>query len=116
VAVLTLYRRIFSPRKWSPFDIVIVSLIVIMSIFYGVECLLKIFSCTPRAKILDKSVPGTCLDEAKLLDSSGLFNTITDYIILVLPVHAVYKLQLDRKKKILVIMVFTFGLWYCVFI
>jgi hypothetical protein len=47
-----------------------------------------------------------------LLNASGLFNTITDYIILLLPMHAAWKLQLNRTKKLLVIAVFTFGLWY----
>ncbi|KAL1969446.1 hypothetical protein VTN77DRAFT_8884 [Rasamsonia byssochlamydoides] len=115
LAVLWLYRRIFSPRRWSPFDITIVTLIVLMILFYGITCMVKIFECTPQAKILDKNVPGHCIDESKLLDASGLFNTITDYIILFLPVHAVWKLQLTKAKKFLVVLVFTFGLCAPVF-
>lgn len=47
-----------------------------------------------------------------LVNASGLFNTITDYLILLLPVHAVRKLQMNGTRKILVVLVFTFGLWY----
>lgn len=53
----------------------------------------------------------TATSVSALLNASGLFNTITDYIILLLPMHAAYKLQMNRTKKLLVVAVFTFGLW-----
>ncbi|KAF1957632.1 hypothetical protein CC80DRAFT_534833 [Byssothecium circinans] len=46
----------------------------------------------------------------KILKTSGAFNTISDYVILLLPIHAVYTLQMKKKKKLPVILVFTFGL------
>ncbi|KAF2839588.1 hypothetical protein M501DRAFT_932361 [Patellaria atrata CBS 101060] len=110
LAVLWLYRRVFSPRRWSPFDISIVFLIVILIGFYGSTTFVKIFQCKPRAKIFNKNIPGECLDLSKVLNTSGSFNTITDFLILFLPVHAVWKLQMSKQKKILVVLVFTFGL------
>ncbi|OKL57532.1 hypothetical protein UA08_07094 [Talaromyces atroroseus] len=115
VSVLCLYRRVFSPVKWSVFDNIIIGLITVMICFYLSTDFAKIFECTPRARIWDKSVPGTCIDESVLLDTSGFFNTITDFIILVLPVHSVIKLQLSQVRKLLVIAVFTFGLCAPVF-
>lgn len=70
----------------------------------------------PRSRIWDNSVHGTCINESALLNTSGFFNTITDYIILVLPIHSVLRLQLSRTKKMLVVLVFTFGLWYVSFL
>lgn len=70
--------------------------------------------CTPRSKIWDSSTHGTCINESALLNTSGFFNTITDYIILILPISSVLRLQLSRTKKILVVLVFTFGLWYAI--
>ncbi|KAH8702470.1 hypothetical protein BGW36DRAFT_117415 [Talaromyces proteolyticus] len=110
LSVLWLYRRVFSPMKWSPLDIIIVSLIVIMVGFYVSTTLVKILECIPRAKIFDKNIPGTCVNVSALLNASGLFNTITDYIILLLPIHSALRLKLNRTKKLLVIAVFTFGL------
>ncbi|EED12972.1 conserved hypothetical protein [Talaromyces stipitatus ATCC 10500] len=110
LSVLFLYRRVFSPVRWSAFDCTIVALIAIMTSFYISTCIVKIMQCTPRAKIWDSSVHGTCINEPALLNTSGFFNTITDYTILILPVHAVLRLQLSRMKKILVVLVFTFGL------
>lgn len=110
LSVLTLYRRVFSPVRWSPFDCIIVALIVVMACFYISTCIVKIMQCTPRAKIWDHSTQGTCINESALLNTSGFFNTITDYIILILPIHSVLRLQLSRTKKVLVVLVFTFGL------
>jgi hypothetical protein len=43
---------------------------------------------------------------------SGIFNTISDWIILLLPIHAVSRLQMDKVKKVLVVLAFTSGMWY----
>lgn len=110
ITVLWLYRRVFSPHRWSPFDITIVALISIILLFYTVTSFVKIFECWPRNKIWDKSLPGKCVQMKWILNISGGFNTLTDWIILLLPVHAVSKLQMDRLKKVLVFFAFTFGM------
>lgn len=107
-----LYRRVFSTHRGSVFDIAVISLIVILSLFYGITTFFKIFECNPRAKMFNSSIPGHCFDIGKILKSSGAFNTASDFVILLLPLHAVQKLQMKKKKKLLVILVFTFGLWY----
>jgi hypothetical protein len=112
LAVLWLYRRVFAPKRWTPLYIAITFLAVILIGFYGATTLVKIFECDPRAKISDASIPGHCVDLSMVLKTSGSFNFITDYLILFLPVHAVWKLQMSRRKKSLVVFVFTFGLWY----
>ncbi|KAL1971992.1 hypothetical protein VTN31DRAFT_7211 [Thermomyces dupontii] len=110
LAILWLYRRVFSPVRWSLFDSLCVFLIVICIGFYSITSFVKIFECTPRAKIVNPKIPGHCVDISRLLNTSGLFNTITDFLILLLPVHAVWNLHLTRLKKFLVVLVFTFGL------
>jgi hypothetical protein len=111
LAILALYRRMFSPRRFSPFDITIVALIVLIILFYGSTSFVKIFECTPRAKIFNKAVPGSCVDTSALLNTSGGFNTFTDFLILFLPVRAVWDMNMTKQKKIIVVLVFTFGLW-----
>jgi hypothetical protein len=115
LAILWLYRRVFSPKHWSPFDIAITFLVVILIGFYGSTTFVKIFECNPRAKIADSSIPGHCVDLSTVLKTSGSFNFITDFLILFLPVHAVWKLQMSRRRKALVVFVFTFGLCAPVF-
>ncbi|KAI0482107.1 hypothetical protein GGR56DRAFT_170518 [Xylariaceae sp. FL0804] len=115
LAILILYRRIFSPRRFSPFDTLLVSLITILLMFYLGTNLAKIFECTPRAKIFDPELPGTCIDIPQLLNVSGIFNTVTDFVILLLPIKAVWGMQMTLKKKMTVVLVFTCGLCAPVF-
>ncbi|KAK7729249.1 hypothetical protein SLS53_009314 [Cytospora paraplurivora] len=109
-SVLVFYRRVFSPIRWSWFDITIVALIILMVGFYGSITIAKILECQPRDKIWNNSLPGKCIQIALILNISGGFNTVTDYIILLLPVHAVWRLQMNKTKRILVVLAFTFGL------
>ncbi|OTA92039.1 hypothetical protein M434DRAFT_44677, partial [Hypoxylon sp. CO27-5] len=115
LAVLCYYRRVFSPVRRSPFDIAIVFFIAVLVLFYISTTIVKISECVPRAKIFDPSIPGTCINTSMLLNASGLFNTITDAIILLLPVKAVWKMKMTLKKKLTVVLVFTFGLCAPVF-
>jgi hypothetical protein len=111
LAVLWLYRRVFSPARKSMFDLAIIALIVVTICFYGSTSFVKIFECWPREKIWNKAVPGKCIQMKWILNVSGGFNTVTDFIIMLLPVHAVWKLQIDKVRKGLVILAFTFGAW-----
>jgi hypothetical protein len=110
ISILCLYRRIFSPIRWNRFDVAILSLIVITTTFYVITCFFKIFECSPREKIWNKSIPGHCFRLNTILSYSGGFNALTDFLILMLPIHAVSKLQMDRRKKIRVVLAFTLGL------
>lgn len=111
-ALLMFYRRVFSPVRRSPFDITLITLMVIMMGFYISNALLKIFECSPRSKIWNNTIHRKCVDLVMVLNVSGGFNSVSDFIILLLPVHAVSKLQMSASKRILVVLGFTFGLWY----
>ncbi|XXH02572.1 Glutathione S-transferase 2 [Hypoxylon texense] len=110
LAVLWLYRRVFSPIRRSVLDIAIITLIGLIVGFYGITTFVKIFQCFPLEKAWNGTVPGKCLGVNWILNISGGFNMVTDYLILLLPIQAVRNLQMDRSKKVLVVMAFTFGL------
>ena len=109
VSILLLYRRIFSPQKKSRFDQGIRLFIVILSLFYVSNTFLKVFQCTPRSRIWDKRVPGTCLNLGNVLTASGAFNTLTDILLLAIPVKVSWNLNTSAKRKIGVVILFTFG-------
>lgn len=112
LSILCLYRRVFSPIRWSWFDISIVALIVLLVGFYTSTTIAKIFECQPREKIWNPSLPGKCVEIKWILNISGGFNTVTDYLILLLPVHAVRSLKMPKTTRVLVVLAFTFGLAY----
>ncbi|KAI0530399.1 hypothetical protein GGR58DRAFT_235425 [Xylaria digitata] len=77
--------------------------------FHTATFLVKIFECNPRSKIFNSKVPGTCINISLLFTIIGAFNAVTDVIILLLPIKAVWGMKLQLRKKAVVVLVFTFG-------
>ncbi|KAL8801758.1 MAG: hypothetical protein Q9182_004230 [Xanthomendoza sp. 2 TL-2023] len=109
VAILLLYRRVFLPHRGGGFDWVLRSFIAVLTGFYVATTFVKIWECSPRERIWNNSVRGRCVDIPKLLNTSGLFNSITDLVILLLPIKFVWNLQTSIRQKIGIVAVFTVG-------
>ena len=110
ITVLLLYRRVFRPQRWSPFDVATRCFLVVLVLFYTSTMFVKIWECLPRAKIWDKGLEGSCVNVATILDVSGFFNTVSDLLILLIPIRAVHALQMKRRRKAGVVAIFTVGL------
>lgn len=82
---------------------------IIVCLFYTATSAAKIFECTPRSRIWDSSIEGTCINVPSLLNISGLFNIITDMLILLVPVKSVWKLNMDRGRKVACVLLFSVG-------
>ncbi|PQE22322.1 integral membrane protein [Rutstroemia sp. NJR-2017a WRK4] len=110
LTILCIYRRVFVPHRWSKFDIILrVFEAILITFYFAISCV-KIWECNPRARIWNKALPGTCIDVSKLLNTSGLFNFITDVLILLVPVKSVWNLKMAKKRKLQVVLIFTFGM------
>ena len=105
-----LYLRVFSPQRWTPFDTSIRVFILLVVLLPTSISIAKILQCLPRERIWNSSVPGTCVNLAALLDSSGVFNIVSDLVILLVPVKGLWGLKMDRKRKIGIYAVFTVGI------
>ena len=117
IAILLLYRRVFVPQRGSRLDVLIKLYMVISALFYFSITVVKIWECNPRARIWAKADnPGSCVNLPILLDTSGAFNTLSDLLILLVPVKAVWNLHMSRVKKIGVCLVFTVGVVYVYFL
>ena len=84
---------------------------VILTAFYAATMLVKIWQCNPRERIWDKEVSGRCINVSSLFNMSGIFNTVTDLLILLIPVKLVWNLRMKRKTKLGIAAVFTVGFW-----
>lgn len=109
LAILYIYRRVFVPRRWGIFDWTLRIFMAILVLFYVATFLVKIWECNPRERIWDRSIPGKCVNVASLLNTSGLFNTLTDIIILLIPIKSVWNLNMTTKRKMGVVAAFTVG-------
>lgn len=114
MSILVQYLKIFAPRKSvNPFVFVGAWLVIACSsIFYIVDMFFTIFACSPREKIWNKFfIGGHCpINYNAIIIATAIFNIISDIAILVLPVSALWKLQMARKKKIGITLLFATGL------
>ena len=81
-------------------------------VFYFTDFIFEITACTPREKIWNRLITtGHCRNTHAMYMASGIFNVLSDFAILILPIVPIWKLQLPFKKKILMIAIFSTGLW-----
>ncbi|RYP06664.1 hypothetical protein DL765_009398 [Monosporascus sp. GIB2] len=70
------------------------------------------FSCTPREKIWDKTIPGGhCIDNKVTYLAASVVNVISDFIILALPQKIIWNLKMPTRSKIGASAVFAVGLF-----
>lgn len=110
MTILLLYRRVFLPLRWGLFDTVLRVFMVVCSIYYLSAIPVKTWQCIPRAKIWNKSLEGKCIYIPGMLNANGLFNTLSDLLILLVPIKALWNLQMKNSKKIGIALLFTVGL------
>lgn len=107
-SVLSLYATIFPQRKFH-------YCVWAMAAFIGAWALsgafTALFQCTPFSHAYDpaSSPDGFCINFGLQNLVSGIVNVITDFIIVGMVVPLVWKLQISRQKKWLVVVTFIIG-------
>lgn len=117
LSILLQYLRIFVPNRKGNMSGFVAIQICIWGCFtmYLVATIFAIAQCTPRKKIWNPLMnTGHCIDTSAAYLSTAIFNVITDFAILILPMPILWKLQMPRKKKILTTAVFATGFLACV--
>ena len=117
LSILLQYLRIFVPTRKGNMSLFIAIHVTIwiVFLFYFAITVVEIFLCTPRKKIWNPLLPrGHCLDQNAPYLGTGIFNIISDFAILVLPIAPIWKLQMAVKKKLMIAAIFAAGLWYVV--
>lgn len=113
ISIVLQYIRLFAPnRTVSPF-VFYSSWIIIIShaMFYSAYTFATIFACMPREKIWNERYPGgQCLNHNAVVVSTGLFNIVSDVVILLLPVKTVWGLRIPTQKKVSISALFGTGL------
>ena len=67
------------------------------------------FKCRPIQAVWDKSIPGTCFSNSHFDIASSVPNTVTDFVILLLPMKAVAQLHTTRSQKYQLAFIFSLG-------
>ncbi|KAK8926688.1 hypothetical protein VCV18_003149 [Metarhizium anisopliae] len=105
-------KRIFSPRRSSGGAVRwALNGLIAATIMYSIACFFTFtFQCIPRDKIWNPEVAGKCIDNSAGVLSAGLINLLLDLGILVVPVWAIWHLQMPLKRKIGAMSVFAIGI------
>ena len=108
--ILIQYLRIFAPARrgftfWGSHILIWTNLMFYVAIFFVV-----IFECIPREKIWNPTRRGTCVNIDAVFITTGVWNVFSDLCILILPIRAIWLLQIATRKKWQISAVFATGL------
>ncbi|KAM7194843.1 hypothetical protein V8F33_007041 [Rhypophila sp. PSN 637] len=68
-----------------------------------------IFTCTPVSGFWDKSIPSTCIPNLPQWYINAAGNIITDVAVFVLPLPAIWRLQLAKPQRLMLVGIFCLG-------
>ncbi|KAI1464151.1 uncharacterized protein F4812DRAFT_213812 [Daldinia caldariorum] len=109
---LFLYRRIFSPQTITKYfingGIVFVACLNTGLLFS------TIFMCSPVARSWNSALDGQCINPKVLPYFSGVTSFLTDIYILILPIPLLWRLNMGRKRRFRLALIFGTGLFVCV--
>ncbi|KAI1399382.1 hypothetical protein F4819DRAFT_498029 [Hypoxylon fuscum] len=114
-AILLEWVRIFVPRNTrGPLYWTCHTLLWINVLFYSSVLIAGNISCTPFAKLWDKTLPGTCRNREAIDVATASFNLVSHLLILLIAQMNIWKLHLQTKKKIGVALIFALGILACI--
>ncbi|OQE26018.1 hypothetical protein PENFLA_c007G09300 [Penicillium flavigenum] len=110
-SILMQYFRVFPTHRMR---VVCWVMITVLGI-YGTWAVISAFlNCIPVAKFWDDSIQGYCLNKTKLWFSNASMHIATDIAILVIPIPALMAVDLPRKQKIALMIMFAMGGFVCI--
>ena len=101
--------RIFTPMKSGPVYWACHTLIWSNLLFYISILLILIFECHPIDKLWKPSNNGYCINRNTVLIASGGVNVFSDLLNLLLPLWAIWHLQMAPKRKLGISAIFATG-------
>lgn len=109
VSILLLYLRLFPhPRFVKACWITI----AVMGAFLFWTVFGFMFMCTPVRYFWNRSIEGHCFNPEWVYFTNAPFNIVTDFVLFGLPLPILRELQLPRRQKTGLIILFAIGLVY----
>lgn len=106
LSLLWFYHRIFLSKRFR----IVWTCLAIGSVLWCIGSVAAmIFACRPIHAFWDKSVDGSCVDFKTLMFSITAPNVCLDLMLLVLPLIPLWKLKLDRPRKVALMSILLLG-------
>lgn len=109
LTLFLLYLHIFSRLRWLRYLVWVG--IISTALFYGSMTIIYSVICTPSKgqSYLEAFLSPQCSKASDISLAAGLFNMFSDIYLLVIPIPAVWSLQLERRRKLGVLIIFATG-------
>ncbi|PVI05165.1 hypothetical protein DM02DRAFT_611014 [Periconia macrospinosa] len=78
--------------------------------FWATITMLEVFSCSPREKLWNPIVEGTCINRHAYQIASAVMNMVSEMLIMLLPQRVIWGLNLTRKQRLGLSMLFALGI------
>lgn len=106
ISVLALYGRIF-PLRWFKISIWTIGTIIVL---YTIpQILTVILQCVPIRAKWTPGLDATCINFTAQLITYGVINVISDFLLLGLPLPALWSLQVSSSRRWALIFMFAVG-------
>ncbi|RFU35395.1 hypothetical protein B7463_g936, partial [Scytalidium lignicola] len=115
-SILSLYWRIFGVTNMRKLIIAIACIVTgwMISVQDGFQSVTSGLSCRPLEYLWNKTIKGECIDFAKFYLIISYPNVITDWVMLIMPMRYVWKLQMPKRQKVVVSGLLFVGSFVCV--
>ncbi|KAK1579949.1 uncharacterized protein LY79DRAFT_612869 [Colletotrichum navitas] len=104
------YYRVLAVQKMKK---VFIGAMIISGMWSVSQIFCAIFTCTPIPKFWDQSIPGYCIPNYPFWYVNAGGNIITDLMVLILPLPALFKLKLRPGQKYVLVGIFCLGFFTC---
>lgn len=112
ISILLLYIRIFGRLRYFR---ILAYIIGIFSICWAIMVIIVCsFQCRPIQILWDRNVSGTCINTHLFFILGSAPNVFTDFVLLALPLPAVWSLHTTRVQKVSLTVIFVLGSLTCV--
>ncbi|KAI9830325.1 MAG: hypothetical protein M1838_005815, partial [Thelocarpon superellum] len=111
IAIVLFYRRIFPTQGFRRMANAMLALLVCAWLALSIPA---IFVCTPISFYWNKEQDGTCINEYRLIMCGGALTLLTDFLVLVMPMPLVWRLQVSRKQRVALSLIFMLGGFVCI--
>ncbi|KAF5539722.1 integral membrane protein PTH11 [Fusarium napiforme] len=107
MALALFYRRL-SPQRWWKWSVYSVFFLVAG---YNLAILLVVlFGCTPFKKSWDLTIlEGSCVDRGAVYVCTAALGILSDLILLIMPLPMILQLQMPRRQKVGLVVLFVIG-------
>ncbi|KAI1211426.1 uncharacterized protein F4807DRAFT_459003 [Annulohypoxylon truncatum] len=106
ISVILMYKRIFTTPRFQKISWILVGFNIAWTISFTFALM---FSCMPIASQWDFELEFTCVDQAALFTIALATDVAADFLVLLLPIHKVWQLQMSITRKTMIICIFLLG-------